>query len=74
MRFGDKLHIISTHGLAFNVNTDLSYFKNIVPCGIDDKDVTSMERELGFKPDIEQVKQKLKRHIGELFEMEIFDN
>jgi lipoyl(octanoyl) transferase len=62
------------HGLAFNVNTDLSYFKNIVPCGIDDKDVTSMERELGFKPDIEEVKQKLKRHIGELFEMEIFDS
>jgi lipoyl(octanoyl) transferase len=65
---------VTMHGLAFNVNTDLSYFKNIVPCGIDDKDVTSMERELGFKPDIEQVKQKLKRHIGELFEMEIFDN
>jgi lipoyl(octanoyl) transferase len=65
---------VTMHGLAFNVNTDLSYFKNIVPCGIDDKDVTSMERELGFKPDIEEVKQKLKRHIGGLFEMEIFDN
>ncbi len=64
---------VTMHGLAFNVNTDLSYFKNIVPCGIDDKDVTSMERELGFKPDIEEVKQKLKRHIGRLFEMEIFD-
>jgi len=65
---------VTMHGLAFNVNTDLSYFKNIVPCGIDDKDVTSMERELGCKPDIEEVKQKLKRHIGELFGMEIFDN
>lgn len=65
---------VTMHGLAFNVNTDLAYFKNIVPCGIDDKDVTSMERELGFKPDIEEVKQKLKRHIGRLFEMEIFDN
>lgn len=65
---------VTMHGLAFNVNTDLSYFKNIVPCGIDDKDVTSMERELGFKPDIEDVKQKLKIHIGELFGMEIFDN
>lgn len=62
---------VTMHGLAFNVNTDLSYFKNIVPCGIDDKDVTSMERELGFKPDIEEVKQKLKRHIGRLFEMEL---
>jgi len=65
---------VTMHGLAFNVNTDLSYFKNIVPCGIDDKDVTSMERELGFKPDIEEVKQKLKVNIGSLFEMELFDN
>jgi lipoyl(octanoyl) transferase len=63
---------VTMHGLAFNVNTDLSYFKNIVPCGIDDKDVTSMERELGFKPDIEEVKQKLKLNIGSLFEMEIY--
>lgn len=65
---------VTMHGLAFNVNTDLSYFKNIVACGIDDKDVTSMERELGFKPDIEEVKRKLKSHIGELFGMEIFEN
>lgn len=62
---------VTMHGLAFNVNTDLSYFKSIVPCGIDDKDVTSMERELGFKPDIEEVKQKLKGHIASLFEMEL---
>ncbi len=65
---------VTMHGLAFNVNTDLSYFKNIVPCGIDDKDVTSMERELGFKSDIEEVKQTLKRHIGELFGMKILEN
>jgi lipoyl(octanoyl) transferase len=65
---------VTMHGLAFNVNTDLSYFKNIVPCGIDDKDVTSMERELGFKSDIEEVKQILKRHIGELFGMKILEN
>lgn len=62
---------VTMHGLAFNVNTDLSYFKSIVPCGIDDKDVTSMERELGFKPDIKEVKQKLKGHIASLFEMEL---
>jgi len=62
---------VTMHGLAFNVNTDLTYFKNIVPCGIDDKDVTSMERELGFKPDIEEVKQKLKVNIGSLFEMKL---
>jgi lipoyl(octanoyl) transferase len=65
---------VTMHGLAFNVNTDLSYFKNIVPCGIEDKDVTSMERELGFKSDIEVVKQILKRHIGELFGMKILEN
>ena len=62
---------VTMHGLAFNVNTDLSYFNNIVPCGIDDKDVTSMERELGYKVDTDEVKQKLKIHMAELFEMEI---
>jgi lipoyl(octanoyl) transferase len=62
---------VTMHGLAFIVNTDLSYFKNIVPCGIDDKDVTSMERELRFKLDMDEVKQKLKAHIAQLFEMEI---
>lgn len=62
---------VTMHGFAFNVNTDLNYFKNIVPCGIDDKDVTSLERELGYKPDIEEVKEKLKKHISNLFEMEL---
>ena len=38
---------VTMHGFAFNVNTDLDYFKNIVPCGIDDKAVTSMQNELG---------------------------
>ncbi|MEO6631250.1 MAG: lipoyl(octanoyl) transferase, partial [Mucilaginibacter sp.] len=55
----------------FNVNTDLSYFKNIVPCGIDDKDVTSMQRELGYEVDINEVKKILKHHISELFNMEM---
>lgn len=62
---------VSMHGLAFNVNTNLDYFKNIVPCGIDDKDVTSMERELGYKLDMEEVKEKLMEHISALFGMEI---
>jgi lipoyl(octanoyl) transferase len=44
---------VTMHGLAFNVNTDLSYFDYIVPCGIDDKAVTSMEKELGEKVDVE---------------------
>ena len=63
---------VTMHGFAFNVNTDLAYFKNIVPCGIDDKDVTSMERELGRKLDMEEVKVKLKNHIALLFKMELY--
>ena len=62
---------VTMHGLAFNVNTDLDYFKNIVPCGIDDKDVTSMQRELGREVDINEVKKILKHHISVLFNMEM---
>ena len=60
---------VTMHGFAFNVNTDLNYFKNIVPCGIDDKDVTSMERELGYKVETEEVKAKLRKNIVTLFDM-----
>jgi len=60
---------ITMHGLAFNVNTNLDYFKNIVPCGINDKDVTSLQRELGRAVDINEVKTKLKNHIFQLFGM-----
>ncbi|MCJ0741359.1 lipoyl(octanoyl) transferase LipB [Pedobacter montanisoli] len=62
---------ITMHGFAFNVNANLDYFKNIVPCGIDDKDVTSMQRELGREMDMEEVKNKLKSHIAHLFEMKL---
>lgn len=62
---------VTMHGFAFNVNVDLDYFKNIVPCGIDDKDVTSMERELGRKVDMEEVKKILKQHIAVLFGMDL---
>jgi len=61
---------VTMHGFAFNVNTDLSYFNHIVPCGIDDKAVTSMQQELGMEVDINEVEEKLKKHIGHLFEME----
>lgn len=63
---------VTMHGFAFNVNADLEYFGNIIPCGIDDKDVTSMQRELGHKLDMEEVKDKLKEHIASLFKMEIY--
>lgn len=63
---------VTMHGFAFNVNTDLDYFKNIVPCGIDDKAVTSMQQELGASLDVEEVKERLKHHIAALFNMELF--
>lgn len=62
---------VTMHGWAFNVNSDLSYFGKIVPCGIDDKAVTSLEKELGRKVDEEEVKEKLKKHFAELFACEI---
>lgn len=63
---------VTMHGFALNVNTELSYFNNIVPCGIDDKAVTSLSNELGKQVDIEEVKQKLKNHIAQIFEMKLF--
>ncbi len=62
---------VTMHGFAFNVNTDLSYFRNIVPCGIDDKDVTSMQRELGRELEVAEVKKVLKGKIAGLFGMEM---
>ncbi len=61
---------VTMHGIGFNVNTDLSYFKNIVPCGIDDKQVTSMEQELGHKVDLEEVKEKLKQNLANIFDFD----
>lgn len=60
---------VTMHGFAFNVNTDLNYFQNIVPCGIDDKDVTSMQQELKNEVDMKQIKALLRDKIIYLFEM-----
>jgi len=62
---------ITMHGFAFNINTDLDYFDKIIPCGIKDKSVTSLEKELGRKVDIEEVKTLLKSKIAELFGMNL---
>ena len=58
---------VTMHGFALNVNCDLSYFGNIIPCGIADKSVTSMKKELGREVDIQEVQQKLKGQLKKLF-------
>ena len=62
---------VTMHGFAFNVNSDLSYFNNIIPCGIQDKAVTSMNKELGRDLNMAEVKQKVKKHFADIFECEI---
>lgn len=62
---------VSMHGFAFNVNTDLSYFSLINPCGFTDKKVTSLQQELGKEMDINEVKLVLKEKIAEVFGMEL---
>lgn len=59
---------VTMHGFAFNVNGDLSYFNNIIPCGINDKQVTSLSKELGRELDMEEVKEKVKEHFKNVFE------
>lgn len=59
---------ITMHGFAFNINTDLDYFSNIIPCGIQDKQVTSLQKELGHAVDFEEVKEKVKRNFEKVFE------
>lgn len=62
---------VSMHGFAFNVNTDLSYFGLINPCGFIDKKVTSLQQELGKEMDMEEVKLVLKNKIASVFNMEL---
>ena len=59
---------VTMHGFALNVNTDLSYFNHIVPCGITDKEVTTMNSELGREVDMNDVKEKLKAHFAHHFD------
>lgn len=58
---------VTMHGIGFNVNSDLSYFKHIVPCGIDDKAVTSMQKELGKALDFEEVSSIFKDKLAQQF-------
>jgi lipoyl(octanoyl) transferase len=62
---------ITMHGFALNVNTDLSYFDNIIPCGIQNKQVTSLQKELGRMVSMDEVKEKLKQNFEKVFEATI---
>lgn len=62
---------VTMHGFAFNVNTNLDYFNYIVPCGIQDKQVTSLEKELGHPVSLEEVKAEVKRNFEKVFEAKI---
>lgn len=61
---------VTMHGFALNVNTDLTYFDHINPCGFKDKGVTSLEKELNAKQDFERVKYIVREKLGEEFDLE----
>ena len=62
---------ITMHGFAFNVNTDLDYFSNIIPCGIENKKVTSLQNELGYLLEYEEVKNKIKANFEKVFNIQL---
>lgn len=64
---------VTMHGFALNVNTDLHYFSHIVPCGIADKAVTSLAVELGREVPLDDVSRRVRRHLANLFDMELIE-
>jgi lipoyl(octanoyl) transferase len=62
---------VTMHGLAFNINTDLHYFEHIIPCGIKDKDVSSIQKELGEKLNMNEVKKILLQEITQVFQFQL---
>jgi lipoyl(octanoyl) transferase len=62
---------VTSHGFALNVNTDLNYFKLIVPCGISDKPVTSLQQELGRFIDLDEIAQRVSRTFGRVFDRQM---
>jgi len=65
---------ITMHGFAFNINTDLSYFDYIIPCGIQNKQVTSLQKELGRSLDMNEVKERVKKNFEKVFDAELIEN
>ena len=64
---------VTMHGIGFNINSNLAYFDNIIPCGIDDKAVTSMQNELGHEVEMEQVKNVLKINLSNIFDFDFVE-
>jgi lipoyl(octanoyl) transferase len=64
---------ITMHGFAFNINTDLSYFNYIIPCGIRQKGVTSLQAELGRAVPMQEVKEHVRRHFADVFDVEVVE-
>lgn len=65
---------ITMHGFALNVNTDLNYFNFIIPCGIQNKQVTSLEKELGHPVDYEEVKAAVRKHFERVFNVQLLED
>lgn len=62
---------VTMHGFAFNVNTDLNYFNYIIPCGIENKQVTSLQKELGHALKFEEVKENVKKNFEQVFDVQL---
>jgi lipoyl(octanoyl) transferase len=63
---------VTMHGFAFNVNTNLSHFDYIIPCGIQQKAVTSLQKELGYEVPLREVKDKILHHFSDLFHIQYY--
>lgn len=64
---------VTMHGLALNVNTDLQYFERIIPCGIADRGITSLQQELGHEVSLQEVADKIVRHFADVFQAEMIE-
>lgn len=64
-------HWVTMHGFALNINNDIKYFKDIIPCGIKNKDITSISKEVGYKISINEVKKIIKNNFSKIFQTEL---